>query len=209
MVGVFGAAITLGYFIKLPVWEFGEGNKGKISEEQADKEVREALAVENRLTVMNAMIDGNPDSKKLKELLAQLKEEKYGDRVEAVDLDVELQKTMAEEHAVDLEEFAGQLDFYAGGQKLGTLKGETDPVVVEETIDRYLDGLVQRFGRGWLPKVEGMMQAQPGTSTPSVAKPKTTPSGVPGMERVESGIPGMTRAKPGQNTLKVEPVEKP
>jgi hypothetical protein len=209
MVLVFGTAITLGYFVELPVWNFSKDKKEKISEEEREKEIREALAAENRLTVLNAMVDGNPDSEKLKELLAQLKEEKYGERVEPVNFDAEVQKVLAAEQDIDLEEFAGQLDFYAGGQKLGTLKGETDPVIVEQTIDRYLAGLVKRYGPGWMPNVEGMTREQPKAPAPPKAKPKTTPSGVPGMERVESGVPGMTRAKPKQNRPKVESAEKP
>lgn len=213
MVLIFGAAITLGYFVELPVWGFGGDTKEKTS--QDEEAVREALAVENQLTVLNTMIDGNPDSEKLKELLAQLKENKYGDQVEPVNYDPEVLKVLAGEHEVDLEEFAGQLDFYSGGEKLGTLKGETDPIVVEQTIDRYLAGLIKRYGPGWIPKVEGMTQAQPTAPTlaapravQSKAKPKTVPSGVPGMERVESGVPGMTRTKPAKKKLKVEPEPK-
>jgi DNA-binding transcriptional ArsR family regulator len=210
VVTVFASAVALGYFVELPVWSFGKDKKEDVSVEQAEKEIREALAAENRLTILNAMVDGNPDSKKLKELLAQLEENKYGDRVESVDFDAEVQKGLAEEHAIDLDEFAGQLDFYAGGYKLGTLKGETDPVVVEKTIDRYLAGLVKRFGPDWLPKVQGMQRVQP--NAPALApapNPKTIPSGVPGMERTVSGVPGMTRAKPGQKNIQVEPADGP
>lgn len=208
MVTIFGSAITLGYFVKLPVWSFGKGKDGqeeKLSEKE--QEIREALAAQNRLTVLNAMVDGNPDSEKLKKILEELKARKYGDQVVAVDLEVELQKTLAAEHAVDLEEFAGQLDFYSGGEKLGTLKGVTDPVVVERTIDRYLAGLVKRYGPNWLPKVDGMRRAQPNSAAAPASTPTPTPSGVPGMERSGGGVPGMTRAKPNQSNLKVEPAD--
>jgi len=227
MVTVFGTAITLGYFVKLPVWSFGKDKKEQVNHKEKEREIREALAAENRLTVLNAMVDGNPDSEKLKKILEELKERKYGDQVEAVDLEVELQKTLADEHAIDLEKFAGQLDFYAGGEKLGTLKGETDPVVVERTIDRYLFDLLKRFGPNWLPKVEGMKHGHRGdhsqppvaapAGTPGVTKPQTRPSavpgmesaggGVPGMERTGGGVPGMRRAKPSQSNIKVEPAD--
>ena len=209
MLTVFGTAITLGYFVKLPVWSFGKDKKEQVSEEEKEKEkeIREALSAENRLTVLNAMIDGNPDSEKLKEILAELKDRKYGDQVEAVDLEVELQKTLADEHAIDMEKFAGQLDFYAGGEKLGTLKGETDPLVVEKTIDRYLVGLVKRFGPNWLPKVGGMRRA--GSGAAGVTRPQTGSGSVPGLERAAGGVPGMTRATPGQSNIKVEPADEP
>ena len=213
MVAVFGSAIALGYFVKLPVWSFAKDKEEVESVAEEEKLIRDELAVKNRLTILNSMVDGNPDSKKLKEILEKLKQEKYGDQVAVVDLDVEKQLTISKENAVDMEEFAGQLDFYASGEKLGTLKGQTDPVVVERTIDRYLAGLVKRFGPNWLPKVEGMVAVgsktpRPGQSAPpAVARPQ--PSGVPGMERTGSGVPGMTRAKPGQSNVQVEPADQP
>jgi hypothetical protein len=209
MVVVFGSAVTLGYFVELPVWGFGKDKNEDVADREAEKLIRDALRVENRLTILNSMVDGNPDSEKLKEILERLKEEKYGDRIEPVELDVEKYEELAAEHAVDLGKFAGQLDFYASGQKLGTLKGETDPVVVEETIDRYLAGLVKRFGPDWLPKVEGMTRAKP--KGPAVAQPKsnTTPSGVPGMQRASGGVPGMTRVKPGETNIQIRPADEP
>ena len=208
MVMVFGGAITLGYFVKLPAWEFKKDKKEEVAGKDAEKLIRDELNAENRLTILNSMVDGNPDSEKLKKLLEELKRDKYGDQIEPVELEVEKHPDLAAEHAVDLEKFAGQLDFYASGYKLGTLKGETDPVVVEQTIDRYLSGLVKRFGPNWLPKVEGMTRAGPKAPAVATPKPKTAPSGVPGMERVDSGVPGMTRAKPGQSNIKIEPVDK-
>jgi hypothetical protein len=209
MVLIFGTAITLGYFVDLPVWDFKKEKKEEVSADKVEKEIRDALAAENRLTILNSMVDGNPDSEKLKKILEQLKKDKYGDQVEAVDLDVEVQKVLASEHAIDLEDFAGQLDFYASGQKLGTLKGVTDPLIVEQTIDRYLAGLVKRYGPTWLPKVEGMRRATVNApaAAPVAAPPKAT--GVPGMQRAPSGVPGMTRAKPGQSNIKVEPADIP
>lgn len=205
MVGVFAVAIVAGYFVKLPVWDSVAEKKEEAGGEEKDKAFREAIMAEDCLTVVNAMVDGNPDSEKLKKLLEQLKKDKYGDQVQPVDLDVEEQETIAAEHGIDLEEFAGQLDFYVEGQKLGTLRGETDPVVVEETIDRYLRGLVKRFGPDWLPEVRGMSA---GKGKPQVPGATGKPTGVPGMQRTSSPVPGMTRSKPGQNTLKVESADK-
>ncbi|MEP4076191.1 hypothetical protein [Haloferula sp.] len=207
MLVIFGGAIGLGYFLKMPVWDFSKDKEEEVADAEAEQLIRDEMNAENRLTILNSMVDGNPDSEKLKELLEQLKKDKYGDQVEPVDLDIQKCKNLADEHAVDLEEFAGQLDFYADGQKLGTLKGVTDPVVVEQTIDRYLAGLVKRYGPNWLPNVEGMTRRN--TATQAVAQPKPKPSGVPGMERVGGGVPGMTRAKPGQSNLRIEPADQP
>lgn len=207
MVAVFGTAIILGYFVELPVWDLSKEKKEVVQDQAEEEVIREALEAENRLTILNSMIDGNPDSEKLKELLEQLKKDKYGGQVEAVELQVETQKVLAAEHGVDFEEFAGQLDFYAGGQKLGSLVGETDPAVVEQVIDRYLAGLVKRYGPNWLPKVDGMVRL--GIQVPAIARPRPNPTGVPGMERPASGVPGMTRAKPGQSSIKVEPADRP
>lgn len=175
MLLVFGGAIALGFFVKLPMWD--PIRVGSVEESQ----IREEMAAENRLTILNAMVDGNPDSEKLKELLERLKREKYHGQIEPVELHVERHKNLAEEQQIDREEFAGQLDFYAGGQKLGTLKGETDPVVVGKAIDGYLEGLIERYGADWLPKVGGTAR----------------PEGVPGMERTgATGVPGLRRAGP-------------
>lgn len=207
MVTVFGTAITLGFFVELPVWDFSREKQEAAQNKAEEEAVREALKAENRLSILNSMIDGNPDSEKLKEILEQLKKDKYGEQIEVVELKVETQKALADEHGVDLEEFAGQLDFYADGEKLGSLIGETDPFVVEQTIDRYLAGLVKRYGPNWLPKVPGMARA--GSAVPAVAQPQAKPTGVPGMQRAPSGVPGMTRAQPGQTNLKVEPADSP
>jgi hypothetical protein len=102
------------------------------------------------------MLDGNPNSEKLKEVLAQLIREKYGEKLTVAELDATAQPELAASQGVEVENFAGHLDFYADSRKLGNLLGQTDKKVVEETIDRMLAGMVQRIGKDWLPTVPGM-----------------------------------------------------
>lgn len=206
MLVIFGGAIGLGLLTELPVWDsLKKGQVEKVDEEE-EKKIREAMEAENQLTILNTMIDGNADSEKLKEILERLKQEKYHDQIEPVDLHVEKHKNIADEQEIDLEEFAGQLDFYAGGQKLGTLMDETDPVVVETTIDRYLEGLIKRFGPSWLPSVGGMTRRAQPAATPSPRPAQ--PTGVPGMQtRGASGVPGMRRASQGEQNIQVEPAD--
>ncbi|MEM9236352.1 MAG: hypothetical protein AAGB14_06190 [Verrucomicrobiota bacterium] len=208
MLLVFGVAITLGFFVELPVWDSIAKERVEDVNEEEEQAIRDAMAADHQLTVLNTMVDGNPDSEKLKRILEQLKQEKYHDQVEPVDLHVDRHKNIAEEHEIDLEEFAGRLDFYAGGQKLGTLLGETDAEVVEKTIDRYLAGLIKRYGPNWLPKVDGMTRA--GTQATAPRPAPAQPTGVPGMQRTGgTGVPGMSRAKSGESNLKVEPADQP
>lgn len=192
--------VLAGIFIDIPaIQALGLGEKNRDSElEQVDPDsFREAISVENRLTVIHMMMDGNPDSEKLQEILEQLQEErKYGEKVAYAELDVEKHEAMATAQGVDFEEFAGQIDFYAAGYKLGTLEGPADRPKVEETIERYLAGLVKRFGRGWLPDVEGMTRA--GADDKILKVEPADP--VPGMQPTGGGdlIPGMQRAPAAQ-----------
>jgi NADP-dependent 3-hydroxy acid dehydrogenase YdfG len=108
------------------------------------------------LTVTNMMLDGNPDAEKLKEILKQLQENKYGDKVVLAELDATAQPELAASQGVETEEFGVHLDFHANGKKLGQLIKQTDAKVVEQTIDRLLAGLLQRIDKDWLPTVPGM-----------------------------------------------------
>ncbi len=49
VVAVFGSAIAFGFFIELPVFSFGKDKKEQVSKDE--KEIREALNAENRLTL--------------------------------------------------------------------------------------------------------------------------------------------------------------
>lgn len=154
-----GGGIAAGIFLDLPgLGREPEPEKRESALKQVDPEnFRETINEDNCLTALSMMLDGNPDAEKIAEILEQFEaERKYGDQVKYAELNISENPEMGKSQAVDLEKFAGQIDFYADGYKLGTLKGPTDAAQVEATIDRYLAGLVKRFGRGWLPEVEGM-----------------------------------------------------
>lgn len=156
--GLIGAAAAAGLFFVMPKgWWKGAGNDHKKSGLQGTKENFEQLqASPNKLTVVNMVEPGNRESEKLQEVLKELKEKKYGEKVVMAELDVNEEPALAASQGVKKEKFAGQLNFYANGKKLEQLEGQTDPVVVEKTIDRLLAGLVQRTGKDWLPDVPGM-----------------------------------------------------
>lgn len=200
--------VLAGVFMDIPaIQAFGFGDKKEESPlEQVDPDsFREAIAAEHRLTVIHMMMDGNPDSEKLQEILEQLQEEqKYGKMVAYAELDVKEHEAMATAQGVDFEEFAGQMDFYAAGFKLGTLKGPADRPEVEETIERYLAGLVKRFGPGWLPDVDGLKRAGADDRIlnirPADPVPGVQPTGggeiIPGLQRAPAARPPTPPANP-------------
>jgi thiol-disulfide isomerase/thioredoxin len=153
-----GAAVAGGLFFALPSgWWKRFGKEKEKSGLQVTKEnLAQVQSSPGKLTVTNMMLDGNPDSAKLKEVLEKLQKEKYGAKVVLAELDASEQPELAASQGVDVEKFAGQLDFHANGRKLGELLGQTDPKVVELTIDRMLAGLLQRIDKNWLPDVPGM-----------------------------------------------------
>lgn len=156
---ILGLAIAGGFIIDLP-WNLQEvAKEKKESLEQVTKEnFKETISRKEVLTVMNLRLDGNPNSDKLKAILENIEAQKpYGDKVGCTEWDL-VANQPAGAKPPDPAQFAGQLDFYANGQKLGSLKGETDPAVVDATIRRYLAGLVKRYGPGWLPEVEGLKE---------------------------------------------------
>ena len=208
LLGMIAAGVIAGIFVDVPaIQAFGFGDKEESKLEQVDPDnFRETISAENRLTVINMMMDGQPDAEKLQEILEQLEEErKYGKKVAYAELDVEKHEELASAQGVNLEEFAGQLDFYAAGYKLGSLKGPADRPKVEETIERYLAGLVKRFGPGWLPEVEGMRRS--GEDEPILhVQPADA---VPGMQRTgdAEAVPGL-RPAPSTNSPP-RPTEQP
>ncbi len=192
---MFGGALMAGLFIDIPGLAAPASTAREESElEQVDeKNFREMISAEHRLTVINMMMDGNPDAEKLQEILEQLqKEQTYGEKVAYAELDVIENTDLATSQKVDLEEFAGQLDFYAAGYKLGSLRGPADRPKVEATIERYLAGLVKRFGPGWLPEVDGMQRA---ASDAPILKVEPADA-VPGMKPIprKDTPPGMQPA---------------
>jgi hypothetical protein len=152
-----GAAVAGGLFFVMPSgWWKGFGKKPKSGLQVTKENLAQVQASPGKLTVTNMMIDGNPDSAKLKEILEQLKRDKYGDKVTLAELDASEQPELAASQGVESKEFGGHLDFHADGRKLGSLVKQTDPKVVEQTIDRMLAGLLQRIDKDWLPVVPGM-----------------------------------------------------
>ncbi len=160
---ILGGGGAAGIFFALPdgwlskISAAGKDDSLKVTEEN----ILEIQNTPGKLVVTNMMLDCNPDSKKLKKLLKKLQEEKYGERIVVAELDIDDHPKLAAEQGVDtktLEEFAGHLNFHAEGRKLGDLIDETDPVIVEKTIDRMLEGMVQRIDKNWLPEVPGMQR---------------------------------------------------
>jgi hypothetical protein len=160
--GLVGAAAAAGLFFAMPDgWWKGLGKEKKKSGLQMTKQNLEELqASPNKLTVINNVVDGNAESAKLQETLKKLDEQKYDERVVMAEFAVDEDPELAERRGVKKDGFNGQLDFYANGKRLEQLVGQTDPVVVEKTIDRLLAGLVQRVGKDWLPEVPGMQRNQ-------------------------------------------------
>ncbi|MCW1922472.1 hypothetical protein OKA05_07890 [Luteolibacter arcticus] len=178
--GLIGAAAAAGLYFAMPNgWWKGLGKAAKKSGQVNKENFAQIQASPNQLTVINMVVEGNPDSKKLQEVLEKLKKDKYGERVVMTELNVNEEPELAASQGVKKEEFAGQLDFHANGKKLEQLVGQTDPVVVEKTIDRLLAGLVQRIGKDWLPDVPGMqrnqgqevLKVQPAEPAPPSRKP--------------------------------------
>ena len=158
--GLIGAAAAAGLFFVMPDgWWKRAGDKQsglKVTKEN----IAQVQASPDKLTVTNMILEGNRDAKKLQEILEKLKKEKYGEKVVLAELHVDEEPELAASQGVKKEEFAGHLDFHANGKRLEQLVGQTDPVVVEKTIDRLLAGLVQRIGKDWLPDVPGMQRNQ-------------------------------------------------
>lgn len=112
---------------------------------------------EDQLLVLNYLKLDSPQARQLTAILAKIDAEKtYDDRVVCRVLEVNYQRHFAKEQGVDPDDPSGQLDFFVGGKKRGSLKGVTDPKIVHETIQTYLDGLIKRYGKGWMPEVPGM-----------------------------------------------------
>lgn len=155
---VLGAAAG-GMYFAMPQGWWQKITKPKPENLQVTKEnITAVQASPGQLTITNMMVDGCADSEALRQLLEQLKNEKYGNQIVIVELDATQQPELAEEQGVDLEKFAGHLDFHADGTKLGDLIGHSDRETVEPTIDRMLAGMLRRIDKNWLPEVPGMVR---------------------------------------------------
>ena len=156
---LFGGAAAGGVFFVMP--DVGKkGEKDSSTAVQLTKEnIDEIQGKPGVLTVTNMRLDGNPNSKKLQEILEELTKNKYGEKVQLAQVDIQKEPQIAAEAGViDLKQFAGHLDFHTEGRKLGDWVAETDPKVVEATIDRLLAGMVRRIDKTWLPDVPGMQR---------------------------------------------------
>jgi hypothetical protein len=152
-----GAAVAGGLFFVMPDgWWKGWLKKPKSGLQVTRENLSAIQSSPGKLAVTNMMLDGNPDAEKLKVILEQLKKDKYGDKLVLAELDATAQPELAASQGVETREFGGHLDFHADGKKLGQLVKQTDPKVVEQTIDRLLAGLLQRIDKDWLPTVPGM-----------------------------------------------------
>lgn len=192
---VLGGGLVAGLFYKFPGLPEEKAGEEAPAEQVTAENFAEIVSRENQLTVMNMMVDGNPDSEKLQEILAKLDEQKYGDEVAFTEMKVAENEELARQQGVTPENFGGQLNFYAAGMRLGTLKDETDPLVVEQTIDRYLAGLVKRFGPGWLPDVRGM-QRNTGQEILTIQPADPAPAGSPPAPGPEPAAPTPPPAEP-------------
>ena len=159
--GLVLVAAAAGLYFSMPDgWWKDDKDKKKSGLKVTKNNLEQIQASPNKLTVINNVVDGNPESNKLQETLKKLDEQKYDERVVMAEFAVNEDPELAERRGVKKDGFAGHLDFYANGKKLEQLVGQTDPVVVEKTIDRLLAGLVQRVGKDWLPEVPGMQRNQ-------------------------------------------------
>jgi len=172
-----GSAAAGGYFFVMP--EGMTGAKEKNTAVKITKEnIKEVQGKPGVLTVTNMRLDGNPDSKKLQQILEQLKQDKYQEKVQLAEVDIEKEPEIAAAAGlVDMEKFAGHLDFHAEGKKLGDLVSQTDAKIVEATIDRMLAGMLQRIDKNWLPEVPGMQRdrGQPVLELKPAKKPASSP----------------------------------
>ncbi len=207
---VLGGGLLGGFFFKFPGLPKDKGEEPEV-EQVTEENFAEIVNRDNQLTVMNMMLDGNPDSAKLQEILSNLDQEKYGDEVAFTEMKVSENEALARQQGVDPENFEGKLNFYAAGLRLGTLEGETDPEVVEKTIDRYLSGLVKRFGPEWLPDVQGMQRdtgqdvltIQPAKPAPGQSPPAGSPAPPTGQGPPQQATP--RPAEPGSPPPGMQP----
>ncbi len=130
---------------------------------------KEVYAKPAVLTVVNMRLEGNGASDNLQETLERLKKDKYGDKIQLAEVDVAVEKSLASLSKVNKDKLVGHLEFYSESKQMGTLIGQTDPKLVEETIDKILGDMLQRMSKGWMPEVEGMKSGG------------------------ETGVPGMSR----------------
>jgi len=149
-------AIAAAIFIDLPGMKPQENEKkDTLVEEATKKNIDEIRNQQNCIVVLQAHKNGNEDSERTRNILRELKEERYGDLVKMAQFDVEKSPEIAAQEGVK-PETAPQLSFYAEGQRIGEYRGPWQKKPVQLKIDAILRGYMQRIGKDWRPPVPGM-----------------------------------------------------
>lgn len=126
---------------------------------QADPQtIKHLKAKKNCLVVIHCHQDGNPDSENLSTTLEELQRDKYGEVVKCAEVNVDYHPELAAQEGVTAEN-APQLAFYVDGKRVGDYRGPWGKPEVERKIDEILHGYLERIGKDWLPKVQGMERA--------------------------------------------------
>ncbi|QJE96427.1 hypothetical protein [Luteolibacter luteus] len=154
-----GGAAAGGYFFVMPE-NFGSTSLGSTTIKVTKENIKEVQGKQGVITITNLRVSGNAESGKLEQVLEKLKKDKYHEKIQLAELDIEAEQELATAAGVghDLTKFAGHLDFHAEGRKIGDLVGQTDPKIVEAKIDEMLTVGVKRMDKNWLPEVPGMQR---------------------------------------------------
>ena len=96
LVALIGSAAAAGYFFTMP------GGRDEKAKERPDtavqvtkKNIDEVQGKPGVLTITNMRLDGNPNPKKLQQLLEKLKQEKYGEKVQLAQADIKQEPEIA------------------------------------------------------------------------------------------------------------------
>ncbi len=154
--GLVATAVVAALWVVFPGIGLGHKQVPENRIEQANPSNIDALKRQkNCVVVVQCHQPGNPDSEKLAGTLAELQREKYGEVVRPVQIDVTQHPELAAKEGVTAEN-APQLAFYVQNQRVGDYRGPWAKPDVERKIDEILNGFLERVGKDWLPKVQGM-----------------------------------------------------
>jgi hypothetical protein len=155
--GLLAAAVVAALWVMFPNIGFGrkQATTPSATQEANPSNIDAIKAQKNCVVVIHCHKAGNPDSEKTKEILAELQRDKYGGEVRCAELDVRKYPALAATEGAS-EQNAPQLAFYVQNQRVGDYRGPWNKPDVERKIDEILNGYLQRIGKGWLPKVQGM-----------------------------------------------------
>lgn len=154
--GLVAVAVTAALSAAFPGISFGRKHAARQETRQVDPATVDAIKNQkNCVVVIHCHEPGNRDSEQVAKVLAELKRDKYGDEVRCAELDVKQQPGLAAQEGAT-EGNVPQLAFYVKGQRVGDYRGPWGKPAVEAKIDAILNGYLQRIGKDWLPKVQGM-----------------------------------------------------